>query len=113
MINNLLRNAIDAVSGVKDRLRSVEIRTQLGGDGQISVAVSDNGIGLDPDGGTRIFEAFYTTKNNGMGIGLSVCRSIIESHGGRLWAEPNHGPGVTMHFSVPAAEEASITAASQ
>ncbi|TBA53778.1 PAS domain-containing protein [Rhizobium ruizarguesonis] len=113
VINNLLRNAIDAVSGVKDRLRSVEIQTELGGDGQISVAVSDNGIGLDPDGGTRIFEAFYTTKNNGMGIGLSVCRSIIESHGGRLWAEPNQGPGVTMHFSVPSAEEASITAASQ
>lgn len=113
VINNLLRNAIDAVSGVKDRLKLVEIRTDLDGDGQISVAVSDNGIGFPPDGGSRIFEAFYTTKNDGMGIGLSVCRSIIESHGGRLWAEPNQGPGVTMHFSMPSTEKASITAASR
>ena len=115
VINNLLRNAIDAVSGVKDRLRFIEIRTGLDENGQVRVAISDNGIGFDSGGESRIFEAFYTTKNDGMGIGLSVCRSIIESHGGRLWAQPNEGPGVTMYFSVPKtpAEEADITAASR
>ena len=101
VINNLLRNAIDAVSGVDDRLRLIEIRTEIGKNGQVRVAVSDNGIGLQPDGASRIFEAFYTTKNDGMGIGLSVCRSIIESHGGRLWYQLNEGPGVTMYLSVP------------
>ncbi|MDQ0324000.1 PAS domain S-box-containing protein [Pararhizobium capsulatum DSM 1112] len=113
VIINLLRNAIDAVSGVKDRLRFVEIRTSIDDGGQVSVAVSDNGVGFDLDEGSRIFEAFYTTKNDGMGIGLSVCRSIIESHGGRMWARPNDGPGVTMSFSVPRAstEERGFAAA--
>jgi signal transduction histidine kinase len=115
VINNLLRNAIDSVSVVKDRLRFIEIRTEIGKDGQVRVAVGDNGIGFEPDGASRIFEAFYTTKSDGMGIGLSVCRSIVESHGGRLWSQPNEGPGVTMYFSVPqtSTEVADITAASR
>ncbi|NKK73275.1 PAS domain S-box protein [Rhizobium leguminosarum bv. viciae] len=101
VIHNLLRNAIDALSDIRNRLRYIEIRTEFQEDGQVAVAVSDNGIGLSPDAMSRLFEAFYTTKDDGMGIGLSVCRSIIESHGGRLWVQPNEGPGVTMHFSVP------------
>jgi C4-dicarboxylate-specific signal transduction histidine kinase len=110
VINNLLRNAIDSVSVVKDRLRFIEIRTEIGKDGQVRVAVGDNGIGFEPDGASRIFEAFYTTKSDGMGIGLSVCRSIVESHGGRLWSQPND-----MYFSVPqtSTEVADITAASR
>jgi PAS domain S-box-containing protein len=115
VINNLLRNAIDAVSGVKDRLRFIEITTYLDPDGQIVVAVGDNGIGFASDGEARIFEAFYTTKNDGMGIGLSVCRSIIESHGGRVWAHPNKGAGVTVFLSVPGSstEGADITVAAR
>ncbi len=102
VISNLLRNAMDAVANVRDRLRLVEISTAVDGDGSVKLGVADNGIGLDPDASSRIFEAFYTTKADGMGIGLSVCRSIIENHGGRMWTEPNDGPGVTMYFSMPA-----------
>jgi PAS domain S-box-containing protein len=101
VISNLLRNAVDSVSGVKDRLRFIDVRTELDEEGRIRLAVTDNGVGFGSDGPSRIFEAFYTTKNDGMGIGLAVCRSIIESHGGRLWALPNDGPGVTMYFAVP------------
>jgi len=63
--------------------------------------VQDSGVGFEPDGAERLFEAFYTTKRGGMGIGLSVSRSIIESHHGRLWAAPNDGPGATFGFSLP------------
>ena len=63
--------------------------------------MEDTGVGFGPDGAERLFEAFYTTKSDGMGIGLSVSRSIIESHNGRLWAAPNDGPGVTFFFSIP------------
>ncbi len=102
VISNLLRNAMDAVAGIRDRLRVIEISTEIDADGSVKLAVIDNGTGLDPEASSRIFEAFYTTKADGMGIGLSVCRSIIENHGGRMWTEPNDGPGVTMYFSVPA-----------
>src|SRR5450755_1972970 len=65
------------------------------------IALQDAGVGLDPQAMDRLFQAFYTTKNDGMGIGLSVSRSIIERHHGRLWAEPNDGPGATFSFSIP------------
>ena len=67
------------------------------------LSVQDAGIGFDPQTMDRLFQAFYTTKDAGMGIGLSVSRSIIENHGGRLWATPNDGPGVTFSFSIPGA----------
>jgi signal transduction histidine kinase len=67
----------------------------------VRLTVQDSGVGFDPQSADRLFEAFYTTKSGGMGIGLSVSRSIIESHHGRLWAEPNDGPGATFSFSVP------------
>ncbi len=92
------------MSGVDDRLRRVVIRTEPEGDVAVRLSVRDAGVGIAPDTVGRLFEAFYTTKNDGMGIGLSVSRSIIDSHEGRLWAFPNDdGPGVTFAFSIPCA----------
>lgn len=102
---NLLRNASDAMAGVEDRPRQLLIRTQREGDSRVCLSVQDAGIGVNFQDLEKLFEAFYTTKSGGMGIGLSVSRSIIERHHGRLWAEPNDGPGVTFSFSVPCALE--------
>jgi PAS domain S-box-containing protein len=101
VILNLLRNASDAMSGVDDRARQLWIRTEEGEDGHVRVTVKDAGVGFTPQAADRFFESFYTTKNDGMGIGLSVSRSIIESHHGRLWATPNDGPGATFSFVIP------------
>jgi signal transduction histidine kinase len=101
VILNLLRNASDAMGTVDDRPRDLLIRTEREeGDGA-RFSVKDAGVGFDPQTMHKLFEAFYTTKNDGMGIGLSVSRSIIESHHGRLWAAPNDGPGATFSFSIP------------
>jgi signal transduction histidine kinase len=78
------------------------IRTELQDDDRVRVIVRDTGMGLDQKGVDKLFDAFYTTKSDGMGIGLSVSRSIVEKHHGRLWAEPNEGPGATFSFSFPA-----------
>jgi signal transduction histidine kinase len=101
VILNLLKNASDAMRAVNDRPRELQIRTERGTDDQVRLTVRDAGVGLDPQAMDRLFQAFYTTKNDGMGIGLSVSRSIIERHHGRLWAEPNDGPGATFSFSIP------------
>jgi PAS domain S-box-containing protein len=101
VILNLLKNASDAMSAVNDRPRQLQIRTERGTDDQVWLIVQDAGVGLDPQAMDRLFQAFYTTKNDGMGIGLSVSRSIIERHHGRLWAESNDGPGATFSFSIP------------
>jgi PAS domain S-box-containing protein len=98
---NLLRNASDAMSTIDDRPRDLLIRTEPDDDDRVRLSVSDVGIGFEPQATDKLFEAFYTTKDEGMGIGLSVSRSIIERHHGRLWAMPNNGPGVTFSFSVP------------
>jgi PAS domain S-box-containing protein len=104
VILNLLRNASDAMSGIDDRPRQLVIRTEPEDDGSVCLSVRDAGVGIAPDMVGRLFEAFYTTKNAGMGIGLSVSRSIIDNHQGRLWAAPNEdGPGATFAFSVPCA----------
>jgi signal transduction histidine kinase len=103
VILNLLRNASDAMTGVDDRPRHLLIRTEREGRDRVRVSVRDTGVGVDAESMHRLFDAFYTTKRDGMGIGLSVSRSIIERHQGRLWAEPNDGPGVTFSFSIPAA----------
>ena len=108
VIINLLRNASEAMSGVDDRPRVIVITTGLHGDDGVVLSVQDAGIGFDPSGVDKLFEAFYTTKHEGMGIGLSVSRSIIESHGGRLWAVPNDGPGVTFSFSIPRFVESAV-----
>jgi signal transduction histidine kinase len=70
-------------------------------EGRARLIVKDAGVGFEPQGAERLFDAFYTTKDDGMGIGLSLSRSIIESHGGKLWAEANDGPGATFSFSIP------------
>ena len=101
VIMNLLRNAADAMSEIDDRPRRVVIMTDSDSDGQVRLSVEDNGVGFGPDGTERLFETFYTTKSDGMGIGLSVSRSIIERHRGRLWAVSNDGPGATFSFSIP------------
>ena len=104
VILNLLRNASDAMSTVYDRPRQLQIKTERDKDAQVRLTVRDAGIGLDPQRVDRLFEAFYTTKDDGMGIGLSISRSIIERHRGHLWAEQNAGPGATFSFSIPVQE---------
>jgi PAS domain S-box-containing protein len=105
VILNLLRNASEAMSGVDDRPRKLVIRTERDHDDLVRLTVQDTGVGFEPQAIGSVFDAFYTTKNGGMGIGLSVSRSIIESHRGRLWAAPNDGPGATFSFSIPRAPE--------
>jgi len=101
VISNLLRNACDAVHGVTGRAREIVITTACDAEDRVLLSVRDSGVGFGPDGTDRLFDAFYSTKPDGMGIGLSVCRSIIENYRGRLWAVPNEGPGVTFAFSLP------------
>jgi PAS domain S-box-containing protein len=100
VVLNLVLNAIDAMRTVSDRPRELAIETRREGDGHVRVAVCDVGIGVAPENIGRLFNAFYTTKPGGMGMGLSICRSIIENHGGRLWGAPNEGPGTTFFFVV-------------
>jgi C4-dicarboxylate-specific signal transduction histidine kinase len=102
VILNLIRNGSDAMSSVDDRPRQLLIRTERDEGDRVSLTVQDAGTGFDPPAVDRLFEGFYTTKNDGMGIGLSVSRSIIESHQGRLWATlNNNGPGAAFSFSIP------------
>jgi signal transduction histidine kinase len=101
VILNLFLNASDAMSGVDDRPRQLVIRTERDEEDRVRLSVRDTGVGFEAQGVDRLFDAFYTTKSSGMGIGLSVSRSIIESHKGRLWATPNDGPGATFSFSIP------------
>jgi len=105
VILNLVRNASDAMSGVEDRPRQLLIRTEPDEGGHVRLSVQDAGVGFDPQVMDRLFDSFYTTKDDGMGIGLSVSRSIIASHRGRLWATPNEGPGATFSFSIPFAPD--------
>jgi PAS domain S-box-containing protein len=100
VIVNLVRNASDAMSDVDDRPRVLLVAAweEKGG---ARLIVKDAGVGFEPQSAERLFDAFYTTKSGGMGIGLSVSRSIIENHGGKLWAEANDGPGATFSFSIP------------
>jgi PAS domain S-box-containing protein len=105
VILNLLRNASEAMVDVHDRPRQLAIRTEREDGDRVRLSVRDAGVGVDPESMTKLLDAFYTTKTDGMGIGLSVSRSIIERHHGRLWAEPNNGPGATFSFSIPSGPE--------
>jgi PAS domain S-box-containing protein len=105
VILNLLRNAADAMSTVDDRPRELLIRTESDNESQIRLSVKDSGVGFAPHTAHKIFETFYTTKTDGMGVGLSISRSIIEAHQGRIWATANDGPGCTFSFAVPRAIE--------
>jgi signal transduction histidine kinase len=98
---NLVRNASDAMAGIEDRPRQLVIRTESEDTDHVRVTVRDAGVGIERHGMDHLFDAFYTTKSGGMGIGLSVSRSIVERHGGRLWVEANDGPGATFAFSIP------------
>ena len=101
VILNLLRNASDAMVDVHDRPRQLLLRTEREDGDRVRVSVRDAGVGVDPQNVDKLLDAFYTTKTDGMGIGLSISRSIIERHHGRLWAEANDGPGATFAFSIP------------
>src|SRR5215469_2688033 len=104
VILNLMRNASDAMSTIDDRPRELLVRTEREEVDRVRLSVKDAGVGLEPQGAERLFQPFYTTKSGGMGIGLSISRSIIEAHHGRLWAAPNAGPGATFSFSIPRME---------
>jgi signal transduction histidine kinase len=111
VILNLLRNASDAMAGVDDGPRQLLIRTERDEGDRVRLTVQDVGVGVEPHDMDKLFQAFYTTKSSGMGIGLSVSRSIIEKHGGRLWGAPNDGPGATFAFSIPRVPEGTRDAA--
>jgi len=105
VILNLLRNATDAMSTIEDRPRELLIRTERDEGNQVRLSVKDSGIGFAPQAADKIFDSFYTTKTDGMGMGLSISRSIIEAHEGRLWAAPNDGHGATFSIAIPGAPE--------
>jgi len=106
VILNLVRNASDAMRDVNDRPRHLLVRVEQEEEAGARLLVRDAGVGIEPQNIERLFDAFYTTKSDGMGIGLSVSRSIIESHGGKLWAEANDGPGTSFLFSIPPSADA-------
>jgi C4-dicarboxylate-specific signal transduction histidine kinase len=104
VILNLIMNAIEAMSEVSDGSRELQISTSEAEAGSVLVAVSDSGPGLPPASVARMFEAFHTTKASGLGIGLSICRSIVEAHGGRLWAAANKPHGAVFYVMLPVGE---------
>jgi signal transduction histidine kinase len=101
VILNLILNAIEAMSGIDEGARELRISTDLDATGGALVTVRDSGPGLDPQSVDRVFEAFFTTKSEGLGMGLAICRSIIEAHGGRLWASTNEPRGAVFQFTLP------------
>jgi signal transduction histidine kinase len=105
VILNLVLNAADAMRTVEERPRDLLVTTTREGATHVRLAVRDSGVGIDPQNIERLFAAFYTTKSHGMGVGLSISRSIIESHDGRLWATANDGPGATFSFLIPCTTE--------
>jgi signal transduction histidine kinase len=97
-------NAVEAMKSVTEGPRVLRIKTTRDATKTILVSIQDSGPGLDASQMQKLFEPFYTTKPQGLGMGLSICRSIIERHGGRLWAEPNARPGATFKFNLPCEE---------
>jgi len=104
VVLNLLRNALDSMSAVDDRPRQLIIRTTMSEPGHVTLAVQDSGPGVDPANLERIFDAFYSTKPGGLGMGLSVCRAIVEAHGGKLWATVG-APGAVFQLILPVAAD--------
>jgi signal transduction histidine kinase len=104
VILNLIVNGIEAMSAITQRPRLLRVSSQTDGPGNVLIAVADTGTGLDPTMADQIFDAFFTTKPEGMGMGLSICRSIVEAHGGRLWVSPNSPQGCVFQFTLPAAD---------
>jgi len=108
---NLVMNGVEAMSSVDEQARELAITTRNVDSEQVQVTVRDSGIGLDPETMPKIFDPFYTTKPTGMGMGLSISRSILRAHGGQLWAAANDGPGTSFHFTLPRYDESSHAAA--
>jgi C4-dicarboxylate-specific signal transduction histidine kinase len=102
VVLNLVANGIDAMSSISGRPRELRVTSGRQGANGILVSVRDSGVGFDQSHSDRLFDAFYTTKPSGIGMGLAISRSIIEAHGGQLWGGPNEGPGATFQFSLPA-----------
>jgi signal transduction histidine kinase len=100
VLMNLMMNSVDAMKDVNGTCE-LRIQSQRGGDGQVLISVTDTGVGLPPQQVDNIFDAFFTTKPNGTGMGLRISRSIVESHGGRLWAGDNSPRGAGFHFTLP------------
>jgi C4-dicarboxylate-specific signal transduction histidine kinase len=105
VVMNLILNAVEAMSSVAEGVRELSIETKQSQTGGILVALRDSGPGIDPEHLDRVFEPFYTTKATGVGMGLSICRSIIDTHGGRLWVGGNEARGAVFQFTLPAAHE--------
>jgi signal transduction histidine kinase len=105
VIINLVMNGIEAMQSVTDRPRELVIRSRQDEARQVLVSVTDCGVGISAENADRLFNAFFTTKSGGMGMGLSICRSIVEAHGGRLSASGNVGPGATFQFVLPLHQE--------
>jgi len=102
---NLMANGADAVDHVTGAERELVVRTGREAAGTVTVAVSDSGVGIGPDQMGRVFEPFFTTKPGNLGVGLAICKSIVEAHGGQITVRPNTGPGATFQFTVPTAPE--------
>jgi PAS domain S-box-containing protein len=111
VVLNLILNAIEAMSSVSERARDLTITTRNLDPDQIQVTVEDSGKGIDPQSMSRIFDSFYTTKASGMGMGLSICRSIIRTHDGQLWATSRNGQGATFLFTLPRYGDKAVSAA--
>jgi signal transduction histidine kinase len=105
VIINLVMNGIEAMQSVVDRPRELVIRSGRDETRRVLVSVTDSGVGISAENADRLFNAFFTTKSSGMGMGLSICRSIVEAHGGRLSAFGNEGPGATFQFVLPSHQE--------
>ena len=101
VVLNLVLNAVEAMSSVEDGSRELSISTEQGEANRVLIGVRDSGPGIDPADLELVFKPFHTTKPSGMGMGLSICQSIIAAHGGRLWAEPNRPHGATFQFTLP------------
>ena len=100
VVMNLILNGVEAMRSVPEHERNLLVRTQGGESDEVRVSLQDSGTGIDPETQEEIFDAFYTTKPGGLGMGLAISRSIVETHGGRLWGMRNHGPGSTFCFTL-------------
>jgi signal transduction histidine kinase len=98
---------LNGIEAMRDATGELSIQSQLEEDGEVLISVSDTGVGLPSENTDQIFNAFFTTKSQGTGLGLAITRSIIESHGGRVWAASNPGPGATFQFTLPIRKPAS------
>jgi signal transduction histidine kinase len=104
VVLNLVLNAVEAMSAVDEGVRELLLTTERSETCGVLVAVRDSGPGIDPERRERVFDAFYTTKSSGVGMGLSICRSIIGAHGGELWVDENEPHGAVFRFTLPIAE---------